>query len=935
MKICPLLISIFFGLFCAGQSIPPLKNFAPADYGGENQNWEISQGNDQIIYVANSQGLLRYNGSRWDLYPLPNESIVRSVKVLGDKIYTGGYREFGYWQYNAVGMLEYTSLSQGITGDLLPDEEFWNILRSGRFIVFHSLERLYTYNPEDGTLKWVDTQSSLPSVFSIGQSVYFQRPGEGLFSIENGRADLKYDFSAFQDDEVVNMFERGGRRLVLTRKRGFFTIEGEQVIPWATALNSTLSGITVYSAISLKNGGFALGTISDGLVLLDKDGRLQFRINLEKGLRNNTVLSLSETEDSTLWLGLDNGISFINLSSPFHIYQDYSGYIGSVYATAEHDGFLYMGTNQGLYQRELDLEEDFELVPGTEGQVWALELIDDTLFCGHHAGTFIIDKGKAVRVIPIPGTWDFTSIPENPNLVLQGSYSGLYVLERRGSSWSLRNKIRGFDNSSRYLEIFQEEIFVNHEYKGVFRLKPDSGYNEVQLVAVDTVHRGANSGLLKYGRQLLFANREGVYSFDTASGDFVKDTLLSGIIEEGGYVSGRLLSGIEGKSLWMFTENNITIVTPGKLDARPLVRSIPVGADMRKGISGYESVFGPNGEGDFIFGANNGFFTYDLSNSKDTEFEVIMDRIDLSSQGSGKWDYRFVNPSMEGAFDNNENTLDFHFYTPVYKALSRPRFQYRLIGIQDNWSPWSERATASFSNLPHGSYRFEVRARMGNEFSSNMASYAFEISRPWYLSGMAMISYLMLGLLGAIVIHRGYRYYYRKRQQEIIENNKKEIALAKAQSEKEIIDLKNKQLKEEFRSKNNELAASTLSIIRKNELLSQVKDQLLNETPQDGIPTKIIEIIDRNLNRTDDWELFKEAFNNADREFLKKLKDEHPNLSPNDIKLCAYLRLNLASKEIAPLLNISPRSVEIKRYRLRKKMRLEHDANLTDYILSL
>ena len=81
--------------------------------------------------------------------------------------------------------------------------------------------------------------------------------------------------------------------------------------------------------------------------------------------------------------------------------------------------------------------------------------------------------------------------------------------------------------------------------------------------------------------------------------------------------------------------------------------------------------------------------------------------------------------------------------------------------------------------------------------------------------------------------------------------------------------------------------------------------------------------------------MFREAFDNADSEFFKKLKDLYPELSPNDLKLCAYLRLNLSSKEIAPLINISPRSVEIKRYRLRKKMNLASNENLTNYIISL
>ena len=125
-----------------------------------------------------------------------------------------------------------------------------------------------------------------------------------------------------------------------------------------------------------------------------------------------------------------------------------------------------------------------------------------------------------------------------------------------------------------------------------------------------------------------------------------------------------------------------------------------------------------------------------------------------------------------------------------------------------------------------------------------------------------------------------------------------------------------------------------MSIIKKNEFLNAIKDKLKSSG---GIPEikAVIRTIDRNINNVDDWKFFENAFNNADKDFLKKVRDKHPELSANDLRLCAYLRLNLSSKEIAPLLNISVRSVEVKRYRLRKKMNLSREAGLTDYIINL
>ena len=146
--------------------------------------------------------------------------------------------------------------------------------------------------------------------------------------------------------------------------------------------------------------------------------------------------------------------------------------------------------------------------------------------------------------------------------------------------------------------------------------------------------------------------------------------------------------------------------------------------------------------------------------------------------------------------------------------------------------------------------------------------------------------------------------------------------------------MKNEKLRSEIDGKNRELAVATMSMIKKNKLLGSIKEQLTKIDSSDSIKS-VIRTIDKNISNDDDWKFFEEAFNNADKDFLKKIKDLHPELTSNDLRLCAYLRLNLSSKEIAPLLNISVRSVEVKRYRLRKKMKLDHESSLTAYILQL
>ena len=160
--------------------------------------------------------------------------------------------------------------------------------------------------------------------------------------------------------------------------------------------------------------------------------------------------------------------------------------------------------------------------------------------------------------------------------------------------------------------------------------------------------------------------------------------------------------------------------------------------------------------------------------------------------------------------------------------------------------------------------------------------------------------------------------------------------------EKEIIALKNEQLSSELVYKSNELASSTMNLIRKNEVLIDIKDEiskiaggLSNSEEGKSISkklTRLVHSINSNIEHDDDWMKFEQNFDNIHQDFMKRLSEQYKGLTVSDKKLCAYLKMNLVSKDIAPLLNISVRGVEIGRYRLRKKLNLDRDTNLTEFL---
>lgn len=926
------LLGFVISVSLKAQEHPPIEIYSPKTYGADTQNWSISQSKEKHIYVANNKGLLEFNGARWQLYPSPNETIMRSVCVIDNLIYTGCYREFGYWQKNELGILIYTSLSQKLEISFLDDEEFWNIVALDDWILFQSLKRIYIYNKKDSSYAIVDSETNISKIFKVNKSVYFQKVNDGIYKIENGKAKVISNDVILQNNLLVNMFYHEDKFLLETQDNGFYVLDNNTIFKWNIEANETLSKISVYSSIQLRDNSFVLGTISDGILHLTPKGEIDYEINRTNGLSNNTVLSVFEDMENNIWLGLDHGINCVNMESPFSIYNDEKGKLGTVYASAVFNNNLYLGTNQGLFFRPLNKKRNFKFIEGTQGQVWCLVELDNTLFCGHNSGTFVINNDKAQLVSDIQGTWNIKPINNQENKLLQGNYDGLYVIEKRNGKWHYKNKIVGFDTSSRFFETHNNnEIFVSHEHKGVLSIKVDDDFTTALQVRIDsTAAKGLNSSLLKYNSDLLYAYKEGVFKYDSLNKRFQKDTLLSKVFKEDEYISGKLVADNRLNRLWSFSTNSLNYISPGKLSNIPKINKISLSNELREAKIGYENIYYLNAQ-KYLIGTSTGYIIIDLDKLYDKSYTVDINSITKSDLKSSP---EIINKSLTRNFKNKENNIDFTFSVTEFNKYYDTEYQYQLEGMYDQWSDWSRNHHALFNNLPHGDYTFNVKARVGNNNTDNIASYSFTIERPWLLSNVMIALYVFIGLFISFLIHNIYKRYYKKQREKLLQKTTQELELEKLENQQQLMRFNNEKLRQDIESKNRELGISTMSLIKKNEFLNNIKKEL-KSTDDVKYLKHVIKIIDKNINNTDDWHLFEEAFNNADKDFLKKIKIEHPTLTSNDLRLCAYLRLNLSSKEIAPLLNISARSVEVKRYRLRKKMDLSHESNLTDYILEI
>ena len=500
-----LILSIYY---CFGQALPPVAHFQTEDYGADNQNWAITQTQDQTLFFANGKGLLTYDGEHWELLGSPNNTILRSAHAVGDVVYTGAYMEFGVWQKNLMGDYEYSSLSTDV--GLIEDEQFWTISTLNNDVYFQSLDAIYRYDTLKKDVSSIKVDGDITKMVIIDDELYFHIKNAGLYKLVNGQQLLVNDSQLIKESILINLYKINNQLYAQTQFNGILNLETSQpYIP----INSTSiwPEIAVYSSIQKSNGDLYLGTISNGLLKVSKN-KVVYNLNQNNTLSNNTVLSIYEGMSNNIWLGLDNGINSIDDDSHVSIYNDTNGQIGTIYTTLKHNGLLYVGSNQGLFYFNTAINQ-FSLVEGTNGQVWSLFAYENTLFCAHHNGTFIIDNDQSKFIANTKGTWAFRV--KDKNTVLSGNYDGLY-LYKFDKEWNLEKKIKGFDISSQYFEFIDSAtILVNHEYKGLIKLNLDNTLtNVIDYNVIKSVDKGLLSSIVKYKDRIFYTYKEGVFKFD-------------------------------------------------------------------------------------------------------------------------------------------------------------------------------------------------------------------------------------------------------------------------------------------------------------------------------------------------------------------------------------------------------------------------------------
>lgn len=955
------------GLFSFSQTFigkQEIINYTKQQYNAGAQNWAIRQDAEGRMYFANNEGVLVFDGTYWHLHPLPNKTIVRSIEFGNDKrLYVGAQDEIGYFSPAKNGQLLFTSLK-----NLLPESEqkfsdVWNIVNFGEEVFFRSYDKILKY--ANNKLIIYPSASSWRFLGISHHQLIAHDAKKGLLMYKNGLWATFIENNLLPKDfDITDINEFGtDSSLITTSNKGLYLLIGNKLSKFALLGLDKFAGNHFSNAVQSDHTEFLVGTYWNGLYEVKKNGQVVENFSKREGLQNSNIRSIFMDKNHNVWLGLDNGIDFIAYHNAIKNINPSVFNDGAGYSVAKYSNSLYFALSNGVYQLPLQQNADLSYTKNNfsmfaSGQNWNLSVVNNKLFVGRDDGLFQIKEGNTLLAISsTTGFWGFQPFVNSANTAffVAGNYYGVRLFKQNGNNFEDKGNLSTYNGSSRFVAVENNNIWVSHPYRGIYKINSLDSTFKIYTQA-NGLPSTLDNHIYKIKNRVVAATEKGIYEYNIKTDAFEPSVYFKAVF---GDKSLRYLKEDPAGNIWFVQEKSIGVAdfSTGK----PSVIYLP---ELKGNIlSGFENIYSID-ENNIFVGGEKGFYHIDYEKYKLNRYPLSVfirtvkttaNNIDSLLFGGY---YGQVNDKM-GQTNGNRfslkhqfNSFHFEFSAPIFGYQSNIEYRYLLEGFDKEWSDWSKKTEKDYTNLPTGNYFFRVMARNNLNNESPIDSYAFAVLPPWYQTVWAYFFYCLLLCVTVYILIKQQEIKQLKRQEKRVlaerqkhEEEQKQLVyhhqLELEKSDNELMQLKNEKLEAEIEFKTTELASIAMNLVQKKEFILKVRDNLqhLNTSGKDLVAITDLKKILRTLSDDEklntEWEQFSIHFNKVHGDFLTILKEKYPTLKPHELQLSAYLRMNLSTKEIAQLMSISVRGVEISRYRLRKKLSIATEVNLFQFLFDL
>ena len=810
------------------QGSPFIRNYTPEEYKNSPQNWAITQDKRGVMYFGNSHGVIEFDGKNWELIEVSNNSVVRSLSInKNGTIFVGALNEFGYLASDPSGKLIYISLRNMLNEQDKNFNDIWKIYSTTHGIYFLSAKKIFRY--------YNDSINILPSEYSsnngylVNDELFVVKRDSGMYIVKGNVFKLLPFTEEFTSGfgRIAILPYTDKKILIGTQYKGFYIYDFGEISSIDGEYNNVLSSVLkkfnteideyinhhdLYGAVTINNNRYAFATLSGGIIIMDKNGKLIRVINKNRGLQNNSINNLFVDRNQNLWAASDNGISEIEISSPISKFDKSNGLEDLVLSVIMYNGKIYANTLNGIFylpdykMNIIDDKYNFKHISNTRLDCWDFISVKNTkrkydfLLASVSQGFVQIHDTLAEELYQKEKIYSFYQSKKFPDHIFLGLANGFAYLEIMPAIGNQSRDVNNNKTTSPFSKNNAKLKFIYHEkfnhisdlinnivsddkgdlwlsaiYNGIIHIEfPGQDISDFHITRYDT-----SDGLPKLdynyvyyiNNNIVVATQKGIYKAILSSGTdsndtiikFVPETTFGKIFNEYPVGVTQIYTDTDDKIL-VFSDIGIGKLTKGRNEAYKL-DPVP----FKKISTGSTYKIFPGQNGLIWISTIDGLLLYDpkIKKNYDTQFHSLIRKVTLGKDSVIFYGTNYNDSLINGSYyisaslkqprqlipllKYENNSMTFEFSTTFYEKGSANRFKYILQGFDKDWSNWTDETKKEYTNLPEGTYYFKVIAKNVFEYESTEATYKFTILPPWYRTIIAYITYVLMFIVIFII----------------------------------------------------------------------------------------------------------------------------------------------------------------------------------------
>ncbi|MBN2662524.1 MAG: PAS domain S-box protein [Bacteroidales bacterium] len=759
---------------------PIITNYSPLTYKAHFQNWGATQDSYGIMYFANGDGLLIFDGANWQTIEFHDEESARDVAITkSGKIFVAGDNNLGYLTSDSTFNLKFISLLDSIPDRYQDFRTIWDLKTCGDTVYARSSD--YIFVIANNKIKTYHTKQ--PSF-----SLYVNSKNEAYSCISGAWLKIKNDSLYYypNNERIFSFVSRNDTVFAISIDNKIFNIKNNQLELYNQF--TFIFGRTAISDLRLYLNKFLIYSTYNGIFILDFNGKLYLKLNKDVGINSTNVYSSFIDNINNLWVLTSNGLSYVELSSPIRMIDEranleithpsfFTFLHKKIYACSGHKTYQINRDNYGIYNPTN--------ITTASGQSWEAINIGNELYISHNPNILRIDKNNNVKAYgPETNIWTIKKSPFYANDYIVGTNKGFYLYKYNGDSLKFQFKIKDFEKEARSLHFdIDNNLWVGISHEAIYKIKIDSSYKITNIKTYNENKGLSNTNSIvffEWNDTILISTYKNLFFFDSKKDSICKFHLITDNFDIKGKRILQLI-GIDNFNNFWFEYYNDNLDAEIFCFRKQGDKFIEVNK-FAKRLLNFSLGFTQNYDSSHtVIGTSKGFaFINNKMDYQDTFlYRPIVSKIYYSTKDSLLYGGYILNPNgsfsreytnknkLEIEFKNNN--LRFIYAAPFYVATEKTQYRVMLKNYDENWSSWTSETKKEYTNLPPGNYVFMVEAINIYGKKSQISEFNLYIKYPWYRTIYAYIFYVIILILFLIALVKFFTFRLKRRNDKLEE----------------------------------------------------------------------------------------------------------------------------------------------------------------------